>query len=120
MHSLSLELAETSDAIARTMAEAAAASLFAVHPPSAADDLPSPSAKGEAEAEAEAGAAAAAAAAVDGDGASREGGGPTEALGGGRSRAEAQAEVDRLKARQLQLFEMIGEEKEVRESVRRK
>lgn len=117
MHSLSLELAETSDAIARTMAEAAAASLFAAVPPplasspdllspsAAVADLPSP-ARAE---EAASGAAGDVAAVVEGDGPS----GAEEVLGGGRSRAEAQAEVDRLKARQSELFDMIQEEKEV-------
>ncbi|CAM9896941.1 unnamed protein product, partial [Ectocarpus fasciculatus] len=89
MHSLSLELADTSNAIARTMAEAATADFLAVDPPHASAEPPKT------------------AAAAESPGVAAGGG-----AGGGRSRAEAQAEVERLKVRQSELFEMIQTQRE--------
>lgn len=87
MQSLSLELADTSNAIARTMAEAATADFLALDPPHASAEPPKTAAAPES---------------------------PGVAAGGGRSRSEAQAEVERLKVRQSELFEMIQEQREVR------
>ena len=137
---MSLELAETSDAIARTMAEAATANFFTepastVLPPTATTTAISPPGAEGADAAAAVAAAAAAASGDAGMGASTGNVAAVHVGGGGaassaevgaagsdggvagvgrRSRAEAQAEVERLKARQAELFEMIQEEKEVR------
>ncbi len=120
MHSLSVELAQTSDAIAKTMAEAAAADLSphsqarasppAAGLPSAGEAQGTPAAV--AAGAADAGDATASPSVDDGNGATK---GETGLFGmERRSRADAQAEVERLKARQSELFEMIQEEKEVR------
>eukprot|EP00903_Cladosiphon_okamuranus_P011616 g10926.t1 len=129
MHALSLGLAETSDAIARTMAEAATAKFFS-DPASTATSTSPPDVEGDERATAAAAVASGGADAGTGNVASVQGGGGTAAggevgarAGGGdglvvaagvgrRSGAEAQAEVERLKARQVELFEMIQEEKE--------
>ena len=109
MRSLSLELAGTSNAIARTMAEAAAAGLLAAPAlaPSASDAANPPSeSAGDVN--------------IEGDvkvlegGAGRGGGGGRGGNGVGRSRAEAQKEVDRLKARQAELFDLIQLKREVK------
>ncbi|CBJ33512.1 DNA primase [Ectocarpus siliculosus] len=89
MHSLSLELADTSNAIARTMAEAATADFLALDPPQASGEPPETATAPESP-----GVAAG------------------KGQGVGRSRAEAQAEVERLKVRQSELFEMIQEQRE--------
>ncbi|CAN0215287.1 unnamed protein product, partial [Ectocarpus sp. 8 AP-2014] len=89
MHSLSLELADTSNAIARTMAEAATADFLALDPPQASGEPPETATAPESP-----GVAAG------------------KGQGAGRSRAEAQAEVERLKVRQSELFEMIQEQRE--------
>lgn len=135
MHALSLELAETSDAIARTMAEAATANFF-TDPASTATSTGLPDAEGdEGAVPAAAAVASGGADAGMGDVAAVQGGGGAATgseVGAGaggddggvvgvgrRSGAEAQAEVERLKARQAELFEMIQEEKEVRDRQQR-
>lgn len=126
MHSLSLELAGISNDIARTMAEAAAASLLAAPaleppPPPTQPLLPeelSASAPDEAtppsEPAGDDGVAVQLNLLEGGDGGGRGGGGDGGGRRGvGRSRAEAQKEVDRLKARQSELFELIQLKREV-------
>ena len=96
MQSLSVELARTSDAIARTMAEAAAADLLMTK--ASQYDQPKQDDDGD----------------VRDDGESRERGeGVIEGRSRSRSKAEAQSEVERLKARQAELFGLIGEQREV-------
>lgn len=110
MHSLGLELADTSNAIARTMAEAAAASLLTDGP--LAPSVPHPSSP------ASTSSAAVNAARGNGDAAApvveaTDAVVPLSVGGVGRSREDAQAEVNRLKARQLKLFELIRDKREV-------
>lgn len=113
MHSLGLELAETSDAIPRTMAKVAAACLLVdpsetTVPSSSSSLLSEPLASGE-----PAGELAAAAADVGSVDVPEE----EEGGNGGRvrkNRIDAQMEVDRLKARQLELFGLIQAKREVK------
>lgn len=104
MVALNDELEATSDAIARTMAEAAAAPLlgdaFPPHTTATASLTP-------------VGVVAGADPPVSSSG-RPQGTGSAGGVGGvGRSREEAQAEVNRLKVRQMELFELIRRQREV-------
>lgn len=110
MHALTRELADTSDAIARTMAEAAAASLLAGMPQSQQELAMAATATDEA------GASSIRddpsrwpSRSVTADAADAASLGPAV----GRSREDAQAEVGRLKSRQMELFDLIGDKREV-------
>lgn len=129
MHALSDELSSTSNAIARAMAEAAAAPLFANHSSSlspASQSSPSEtvanSSGGREESLKEADVVSGGH--RGGDCTENDIAGPTiDGVGGvvgsgsgvGRSREDAQAEVDRLRARQSELFVLIRIQQQVSE-----
>lgn len=104
MHALTTELADTSDGIARTMAEAAAASLLSDLPGMGESPGEDEKSKGDASGDTP---AVPAAVPVQGDASL-----PHNGIG--RCREDAQAEVERLKARQLELYILIRDKREVR------
>lgn len=119
MHNLSLELAEVSDAIARTMAEAAAASILAASPALPQSPLTTetpisggPSATDANEDISEVRDSASISGIGQGLGKAEDAGGSDR--GAGRSRAAAQTEVEKLKARQSEMFVLLRDLREVR------
>lgn len=104
MHALTKELAEVSNDIARTMAEAAAASLLAglSGSPTTVVDATVDEQEGTCGGARDSDSAAIAEAAAS-----------SSTVPVGRSREDAQLEVERLKARQLEIFTLIRDKREV-------